>query len=198
MFNKAWLALLAALLFLGACAGGAQLVRVEMAPGYDKGPLQRVMVVGYLDQRPNRIHFENEFVKQFRAHGVQAVTSLAVLPKNKETNKQEIFRQAKLQKTQAIFVGFLIDVNTKTSHTPGYSQPFYRLEPGWGTMGWGVPGYSTEHQTVRVLTQLYDTHSQQVFWTAVTKIVQPKSVGEILDSMAVEVMSNLKKKGLVK
>ncbi len=198
MFRKAWLApLLVALFFLGACAGGAQLTRMEMAPGYPKAPLHRVMVLGYLEQRPNRIRFENDFVKQFRAHGVQAITSLAVLPKDKETDKREIFRQARLQKTQAVFVGFLIEVESKESATPGYSQPFYRLEPGWGTVGWGVPGYSTEHRTVRVLTQLYDTRTQKAFWTAETKIMEPKSVGDVLDSLSVEVMSALKKEGLI-
>ena len=193
------LALLLSLCLLVGCAvgGGSKLVRTELQTGFQATPLKRVMVVGIFENRDRRINFENEFVQQFRAHGATAFTSLAVLPQDKERDKAEILRQAKAQKAQAIFVGFLLTTDSKTASTPGYSQSFYRPAWGFGGIGLDKPGYGQMNQKVRIVTQLYDLKNKEPYWTAETLVISPKSVGEILDALTKEVMSDLKAKGLI-
>ncbi|MCF8031553.1 MAG: hypothetical protein K9K66_01835 [Desulfarculaceae bacterium] len=195
--------LLLCALFVGltACAVGgssARLARVEMAPGFHAAPLHRVMVVGAIEEKNKRINFENEFARQFRAHGATAFTSLAVLPEGKERDRDEILRQAKAQKAQAIFVGYLITVDRKGSATPTFNQDFYSIAPGFNAASSRPTSYSQEKVKVRILTQLYDVKTGKPFWTAETQVINPEYTGEVLAHLAKVVMPELQAKGLVK
>jgi len=201
MLNKSrhWL-ILSLLLALSACAVGssARITRVNMAPGFQAAPLKRVMVVGIIEERDKRISFENEFVRQFRAHGARAFTSLAVLPRGKENDKAEILRQARAQKAQAIFVGFFITMDRDSSATPTFNEDFVSLAPGINAASSVPTSYSQTKRKVRYLTQLYGVKTQKPFWTAETQVVNPQSVGQALDLLAQQVMADLQAKGLVR
>ncbi len=202
MLNKSCLGLMLALLCaLAACAVGgssARMTRVNMAPGFQAAPLKRVMVAGMIEERDHRIQFENEFVRQFRAHGASAFTSLAVLPKGREGDKAEILRQAKAQKAQAIFVGFFITLDRDSSATPTFNEDFVSLAPGINAAASVPSSYAQTKRKVRFLTQLYDVKTRKPFWTAETQVVNPQSVGETLYLLSQQVMADLQAKGLVR
>lgn len=169
-----------------------------MAADHQAGDVGKVVVragQGHVIILPER--FENEFGRQFRAHGATAFTSLAALPKGKERDRAEILRQARVQKAQAIFVGYLITVERQGSSTPTYNQDFYSIAPGWNAAASVPTRYSQEKVKVRILTQLYDVKTAKPFWTAETQVINPEYRAEVLDLLAKEVMANLQAKGLI-
>ncbi|MCB2226525.1 MAG: hypothetical protein KQH53_07580 [Desulfarculaceae bacterium] len=190
--------LLIALLLLAGCAVQSQLNRSELKPGYQAEPLKRVMVVGWFEDRTNRIKFENEFVHQFRQHGATAVTSLAVLSKAKEYDKAEIMRQAKLQKVQAIFAGYLLVMDAADKSTPTYNQDFYSIAPGINPSSRVPTSYSQVQHKIRIITQLFDLKNKKPYWSAETQIEKAETVGDVLQNLAITVMGDLKAKGLVR
>jgi hypothetical protein len=132
--------------------------------------IHRVLVIGHFSNQAIRKSFEEEFVRQWRRHGVQAVSSLDVLPPSTPLTKDEVAPIAKTQGFDTVLVTRLLE--RKTIHpgepaVPTIEPPSPSDLPDSDT-AWHVllapPVSISEFDLVTVETTLYDVASERRVW----------------------------------
>ena len=170
-------------LLVAACAT-TQPSAVWKDPLYQAHP-RKVMVVGIAKQPVNRRIFEDEFVRQLKAHGTNAIASYTVLSDELEKNHDAIAAKLGQQGTDAVLITRLVSKKTVQVYVPGtayYPPPYYPLHnyppPSYGTLpdyyGYGyqamnTPGYMAEEEFAIIETNLYNAENDKLVWAASTE-----------------------------
>src|SRR5271169_687570 len=103
--RRPWVAgiLLASTSFLSACAS-TSLQSIQRASDYQATRIHKVLVV-CITQKPGvRSRWENEFVRQWKARGINAVASAEVLPAGATLDKAGVAPIAKAQGFDSVLV----------------------------------------------------------------------------------------------
>ena len=153
-------------------------------PLYQVHP-RKVMVVGVAKKPVNRRVFEDEFVRQLRTHGVDAIASYTVLPDELEKNHAAIAAKVEQQGADAVLITRLVSKKTVQIYVPGttyYPPPYYPLPnyppPSYGTWpdyyGYGyqamyTPGYMADEEFAVIETNLYSAVNDKLIWAASTE-----------------------------
>lgn len=165
-------------------------------PSY-QGRLHRVMVIGVFNKPQDRRICEDEFVKQFREHGTDAVPSYTVLPDQKKWPSELIQQKMKQVGADSVLIASLVDKKTVTNYSPGtpyYGSPYFG--GGWyDYYSWNAglaysPGYLTQEQYAVMQTNVYDAGSGKLVWAASSE-TEMSSNGNYLKSFADAVSKNM-------
>lgn len=175
--------LLAASVFalLAACAS-TTIVEQWQSPDYKGGPFKRVLVVGISKEATVRRIFEDEFVRQLRARGTDAVAGYTLIPEDGQVDRPRLERAVKEAGADGVIVTRVVKVEQKTQVVPG--TPAF---PGFGTdiygfygTGWGGvwTGYASppavfQYEEVQAETKLFDARNAQLVWAAQSDIFAP-------------------------
>lgn len=186
-----------------ACAP-TKLTEVYKDSAYTGGTLKSIMVVGVADNLRKRKMFEEFFVEQFLINGVNAFSSVAVIPLKKELNKDTIKGQAEKLGVDAVLVTHLAGVEEKED----YVLPTQTFIPGpQGHLGrhytrvYGYvhePGYYVTHKYVRLENNLYEIKTEKLIWSSSSETINPESANEVIESLCKVVMKSLRDNGLIK
>lgn len=137
--------------------------------------IEKVFVRGTLWGEANRELFENEFVKELKARGVDAVASYTVIPFEKAADEETIKTAARVLNRDTILTVRM--VNTKTVNrsvpTESFRPCVYRDWPGTPSPCWTdlVPGTATVEDVFLILeTNLYDAGTDRLLWSAQSEI----------------------------
>jgi hypothetical protein len=117
-------AALAVLPFLGAGKTDVSLAEHWTNPGYDRGKLEKVMVIGITDQRDARRHFENKFVSHLKGRGIDAVTSHSLVPDLRQIDAEgDLIEEIARQKIDSAITVRLVPLEGKdaTAWTEAWS-----------------------------------------------------------------------------
>lgn len=171
---------------------------------YTGGALKNVLVVGVTEDANARRIYEAVFVKEFEARGVEAVSSGTVIASAEELRKDRIKAEAQRLGVDAIFVTHLLGVETKTVYNPPiyeYDTPMrYDRFDTYYPMVYGYvnrPGYYSEHEYVKLETNLYQRQTGKLIWSASTETVDSDSANQLVDELSKVLMRDLQKKGLI-
>ena len=172
---------LAALALLAACAS-TTIVDQWQSPGYSGGPFKRLLVVGVTKEAAVRRIFEDEFVRQLRARGTDAVASYTLIPEDGQADRPRLERAVKESRADAVVVTRVLRVEHRTQVVPG--TPVF---PGFGTdiyghygTGWGGvwTGYASppavfQYDEVKAETKLFDARNAALVWAAQSAVFSP-------------------------
>lgn len=189
-----------------------RLIDAQKDPSYTGGPLKSVMVLGIAENPNNRKMFEAAFSKAFRDEGVEAVTGLESIPgnvkldkDNLDSHKDIIKDAASNQGVQAMLITHMVGVEEKAQYHPPMYDPFASTGGSdFNTVVSGAyrstytPEFYTQHQHVRIESNLYEVETEKLIWTAASETVDPKSVDEVIISLCKAVMKDLRKNGLIR
>ena len=78
-----------ALLALASCST-TTIVDQWQSPGYTGGPFKRILVVGITKEAMTRRIFEDEFVKQLKARGTDAIASYTLIAEEGPVDKARL------------------------------------------------------------------------------------------------------------
>ena len=192
-----------ALFVLTSCAT-TELTKVWKDSAYSGGPMESVMVVGVSKKAENRKMFEQFFTKQFKSNGIKAVSSAAVIPGDNDPNKDKIKGAAQQQGMGTVLVTHLVGVEEEeTHHSAAFTAtPDHHLL--FGTYYTGTyryeyrPGYTEQNTKVRLESNLYETKTEKLIWTATSESINPASVDEVIEGLCKEVMKSLRQNNLIK
>lgn len=171
--------LLAAL--LAACAS-TSIVEQWQSPDYKGGPFRRLLVVGVTKEATVRRIFEDEFVRQLRARGTDAVASYTLIPEDGQVERPRLERAVKESGADGVVITRVLGVEQRTQIVPG--TPAF---PGFGTdiyghygTGWGGvwTGYASppavfQYEEVRVETKLFAAGNAALVWAAQSEVFAP-------------------------
>ena len=169
-----------------------------------QGYPRKALVIGVTGKDTLKRIFENEFVLQLKANGVNAVPSYTVLPLEKKYEKKVIVAKVKELDADSLFITRLVDKKSYETYYPGsvyVSTPGYR-SPGWHdyySRGYSYysPGYVYQQEIVYIETQLYDSATGKLIWSVVTKTYVDSTMESQIKSFVKVIMKSLSTKGLI-
>ena len=187
-------------LTLSGCSTATPIVSEWRNPAYASGPLKRIMVGGPSGQTSVRRNFEDEFVVQLRAAGIDALASYQYISEDEGIDENKLKQAA--QKARADAVLFVRSV--KTEQKTNYGTTFPNV--GFGIFGsnvgasWsGLPATSGPYRYTEYTseTALYEVAKNELVWTGTTKTAEPENVQTAIKSYVEAVMKALDAQNLL-
>jgi hypothetical protein len=177
--------------------------------------IDSIMVLGVAKHDDVRQHFEDLFVDAFQKKGVTAVPAYKIMPENRKLTKENIMDHKEIIKETAAnnhlgtvlfthlvrmgeeqkdLVGQKWDAGPKRSYRDMGSYSIYVYRDVGSP---GPPSRSVKRQFVRLNTNIYDTASEKLMWSASSESVDETSPDTIFNQLIKAVMGQLKKDKLI-
>ena len=160
-------------MFLVACVG-TNLTSAWKDPSYQRQP-GKIFVVGIAKKPVNKRMLEDEFVRQLKARGVNAVASYTVMSDSRKNDHSVVAAKMKEQGADAVLISRLASKKTVQTYVPGtvYYPPqnynnwhdYY----GYGSQAVYTPGYVAEDEYALMETNLYSAGNDKLIWSAASE-----------------------------
>jgi hypothetical protein len=108
---------------LTACAASTKIVNQWVNPDLASPRFRKIMVIGVSKQPSIRRTFEDEFVTQLKAAGVEAVPSYLYISEDGQVEESRLQAAVKQANADAVIITRLVRVEKKTEVSPGFYQP---------------------------------------------------------------------------
>jgi hypothetical protein len=195
------LAVLAAMLMLTACAA-TQIINQWSNPNYTAGSFKKIIVIGVSKQTSIRRIFEDEFVAQLKAIGIDAVPGYEFIPEAGQVPESRLKEMVKQAGADVVITARLIRVETKADVTPGPYGPF----PGFGFYRWYSSAWVGFYEPPRLNfydiyiseTSLYDVAQDQLVWSGIAKTTDLGDIRTEIKEYVEIVIQALNKKNLLR
>ena len=189
---------LAAALGLTACAASTKIVNQWVSPDYTSPRFRKIMVIGVSKQASIRRTFEDEFVTQLKAAGVEAVPSYLYIPEDDQVDESHLRAAVKQAGADAVIITRLVRVEKKTEVSPGFYQPapfgFYGgYSAAW--RGYYEPPRVYQYDVYISETSLYDMN--QLVWAGTVETTAPDDINREIQRYVNTVIDALKSKNLL-
>jgi hypothetical protein len=151
-----------------------QLSSVWKDPSYQARPA-KILVIGLAKKPEIRKLFEDEYVRQLKARGTEAIASYTVLAENQPGNKEALVAKVKELGADSVLLTRLVKKETVKVYVPGtaYSPPpYYGTWPAYYGNGYNSmysAGYVAEDEYAVIETNLYDAGNEKLVWTALSE-----------------------------
>jgi hypothetical protein len=164
---------------LGGCSTATPIVSEWRNPAYTSGSFKRIMVGGPSSETSVRRNFEDEFVGQLQAAGIDALASYRYVPENEGIDENKLKQAA--QETQAGGVLFVRSVKIEERTHYGSVSPDFSFGVFGSNVGaswYGLPGASGPYRYNEYTseTALYDVAKNELVWTGTIKTTEPGNV----------------------
>ena len=182
-------------LAVAACAA-TSLTNSWKSPDY-KGPaLKKLLVVGVSNQPVVRRTFEDGFVEQIKAAGVDAVASYTLIPEDGQATEARLTQAVKEAGADGTLITRLVRVDVATHYSPAFYPPmgmgYYGGYAGaWG--GYYDPPVMSQTDTVVVETSLFGVNESKLLWSGTTQTFAPSGIKENMPGFAKVIIGALKK-----
>ena len=167
-------------------------------PDYKGPPLKKIMVVGVSKQAATRRIYEDQFVAQLKAAGVEGVQSYLFIPQDGKAEEGMVKEAVQKAGADGALVTRLVRVDVNTQVSPAYpgGMGFYGGYAGaWG--GYYEPGTVTTTDTLVIDTSLYGLKDSTLLWSGTTSTFAPSDLKKDIDDFAKVIIDALKKQKLI-
>ena len=173
--NFAAASVLCLLLLQTGCAG-TKLVAQWKDDAYTGRPA-KILVIGASDQRGPRSLVEDEFVRQFKSHGTDAVASYKIFPEGPRPTKDDILAKTKELNADAILVIRFMKKEAGDTHTPvrryavptGFATDWNSYMGSTVTSDVGIRDVSYDMNIISMDLALYQAGSGDPIWSALSQ-----------------------------
>ncbi len=196
-----WLAIAWAIFIFAGCSTGPHIVSEWRNPAYGTGLFKRVMVAGPGGETSVRRNFEDEFLVQLRAAGVDALPSYLYMSQDPAVDENKLKEAARKAGADALL--FVRSVRVESKVESGGFSPYTSF--GWwsGNFGGSLGGYfgapsPTHYNEYTSETTLYDIPKNEIVWTGTITTTEPENVRTAIRSYVEVVMKTLDEKNLIR
>lgn len=184
---------------LFSCASNTEL-KYWRNGAYEGGIVESMMIVGIAKEAENREYFEEVFSKHFSRAGIKAVASNKMIPPGQKLDDDAVKTAAENQGLQTVLVTHLSQEGAKDFYQPPATGSFNRLSYYYPRAYNSVhsTGYYKKEKYVKLVTNLYDTASEEVIWTGVSEHLEPKSAKDIIDALVPKVIKGMRKDRVIR
>lgn len=192
---------LTATVALTGCSTTKMLVSEWSNPGYRAASFKRIMVGALGGQTSIRRNFEDQFVTQLRANGVDAVASYHYAPGDDRIDEAKLKEAAKAAGADAALIVRSVNVEEKTEVGPSYYPT-----PAFGIFGrhlsaswYGLYGAPSVHR-YNVYTSevtLYQLAKNEVVWTGTVQTTELENVNSAIRNYVETVIKALNEQNLL-
>ena len=159
------------------------------------------MVIGVTKQAGIRRTFEDEFVAQLKAAGVNAVPSYLYISQDDRVGEAVLKQAIKEAGADGVLITRLVRVQQKTEIAPGYyaPDPAMAVHPLY-TTAWNdyyEPPIIYHSEIYTCETTLYDTVKNRVVWKGTAQTETTGNINQEIKGYAGVMISALKDKNLI-
>ena len=158
---------------LSGCSN-SELTKSWKSPAFNRAPFKKVMILGVAKRPEVRRMYEDAFVSQLKAKGVEGVASYTLIPDLGKVNRDDVKRVAIEAGADAVLVTRLVKFDSQT-YAASDDDERVEMYLGLDAPGTYTPsqqGYAVE--TVVLQNQLFDGQSAQPVWSGTTQSFDPK------------------------
>jgi hypothetical protein len=198
-------------LLVGASCSLTNLNAVWMDPQYQGGKLKNVLVIGGSTNQVVRRIFEDEFTARLKTRGTNAIPSYSIFPSENTLDKDTIESKSRDLGIDAMLIARVVDTKTKRELTPAPSNYYYRdvYFSDWpnrysrfnsGSVSaryYDDRRYYSEYEVVNLETNLYDTQTGKLIWSALSDTVIGGSSDLEVSSIVEVIMKKLSENQLI-
>lgn len=191
-------------LLISACAPSTSLKTVWMDEAYKGGALKTVLVMG-VSSKPNvRRFFEDEFVRELKAHGTSATASYTVIPDDKVNDKDFVAAQSRKLGVDSVLLTKLVDKKTvQTSYPAEIRDSSLNYRGGWhgdASRGYSsvTPGMVIQNTVVVLDTSVYELNADKPIFTASSETYLENSPEPLIRAFVQNMIKELAEKKLIK
>ena len=192
-------------LLVAASCSLTNLNAVWKDPQYQGGKLRNVLVIGGSTNQVVRRIFEDEFTARFKSRGTNAIPSYTIFPSEKTLDKDTIESKSRDLGIDFMLIATVVDTKTKRELTPAPSSYYYRdiyfydwpnrysrfySDPFPGRY-YNDRSYYSEYEVVNLETNIYDTKTGKLIWSALSDTVVGGSSQLEVNSVVEVIMKNL-------
>ena len=172
-------------LALNGCSTATPIVSEWRNPAQTSGSFQRLMIGGPSGDVSVRRNFEDEFVTQLSAVGVNASPSYRYMPENDETNENNLKQAAQKARADGLLFMRSVKVEEKANYPTVGPEISFGIFGSNAGAGWsGIPGSSGPYRYNEYTseTALYDVAKNELVWTGTVKTREPSNVQTAIKS----------------
>jgi hypothetical protein len=188
---------------LNACGASTKIVNQWVNPDLVSPGFRKIMVIGVSKQPSIRRTFEDEFVNQLKAAGVEAVPSYNYIPEDGQVDEGRLQAAVKRAGADAVIITRLVRVEKKTEVSPGFYQPApafnYGFYGGYSAawLGYYEPPRVYQYDVYISETSLYDMPKNQLVWSGTAETSDPGDINKEIEGYVATVIDALKSKNLL-
>ena len=187
-------------LTLSACSTATPILSEWRNPAYALGPFKRIMVGGLSRETSARRNFEDEFVVQLRAAGIDALASYRYIPEDEGIDENNLKQAAQKARADAVLFARSVKMEQKTNYGPTFPYLSFgifgsNVGASWSGLS-GAPGAYRYHEYTSETT-LYDVAKNEVVWTGTIKTTEPENEQTAIKSYVEAVMKALNAQNLL-
>lgn len=187
---------------LGGCSTVSPIVSEWRNPSYSSASFKRIMIGGLGGETSIRRNFEDEFMHQLRAAGVDALPSYRYISENEKSDENQLKQAALKAGADALIFARSVRVEQKTQLGPSYfpstSFGVFGSHVGAGWYGLGDAPSVYRYNEYVSETTLYDVVKNEVVWTGTVKTTELENVPTAIKTYVEAVMQALDEKNLVR
>ena len=181
-------------LTLNGCSTATPMITEWRNPAHASGSFQRLMIRGPSGETTLRRNFEDEFVAQLTAAGIDALASYQYIPEIEGIDENKLKQAAQSARADGLLLVRSLRVEEKTNYPaigPEISFGIFGSNVG---AGWsGLPGASgpSRYNEYTSETVLHDVASNDLVWTGTVKTTDPANVQTAIKSYVQTIMKAL-------
>jgi len=195
------IAALMSFLVLAGCSTANFIVSEWRNPAYVAPGFKTVMVGGLSEQTSVRRNFEDEFLAQLKAAGVDVLPSYRYLPDDEKIDDAKLKQVARKAGADALIVARPVKVEQKTEYGPSYyPTPSIGIFGGHVAGVWQVPYGApsiTRYTEYTSEATLYDVAKDEIVWTATLRTSELENLKTAVKLYVESVINALKEKNLL-
>ena len=172
-------------LALNGCSTATPIVSEWRNPAQASDSFQRLMIGGPSGDASVRRNFEDEFVAQLAAVGIDALASYRYMPENEGRNENNLKQAAQKTRADGLLLMRSVRVEEKTNYPPIGPEISFGIFGSNVGAGWtGIPGGSGPYRYNEYTseTALYDLANNELVWTGTVKMREPTNVQTAIKS----------------
>ncbi len=198
------LSILAAVyLFLTVSCASTSVKTVWKDQNYQGGKLKNVFIIGVAKNPTIRRLFEDTFVEQLKARGVDGFVSYRAIPSEGKLDDATVKSKIKGMGVDAVLVTRLVDATKQKV----YAQPTYSPRGYYGGRGWygyysrtyaaPFPDNYYEYEVASLETNLYETKTEKMIWSGLTETYVEEKNEEVIKSFIKVIIKSLSDSELI-
>jgi hypothetical protein len=188
-------------LVLVGCSPSKMVVNEWSNPSYASSSFGKIMVGGLSGPSSIGRNFEDEFVAQLRATGVDALPSYRYLPEQERADEAKLKQTAREIGADAVIFAKSVSVDRKTDVGPSYYPvPAFGIFGAHGGATWSGPYGGPSVNQYNVYTSevtLYDIPRSEMVWTGTVKTTQTEEASGVIKGYVEAVIKALNEKNLL-
>ena len=195
---------------LVGCGTTADITGTWVDPNLKEKDLSGVLVIAVTEKEEARINFEDAYSEALKDKGINAVASHTLVSgKANKTKKESIIAAAK----KAGLDTLLVSHYAGTVEQPVFHQGrnYYDVVPAYGNYGYGrfggyygqvvkvgsSPDVWTSNKYVILVSDLYETATEEPLWQATSQTMNPDNRIELRDAFIDAFVGQMEKQGLI-